>query len=74
MTCNGIAGGGAIDRGINTGGIDYKPSIDNGNDDDFKKNRFGAENFPGGLFTVPNPSGVVAYNNSMGVGEGGFQA
>lgn len=64
-------GAGAV-GGVKSTGIEYKP-IEN-NDDDFKKNRFGADNFPGGLFTVPNPSSSIAYGNSVGGDEGGFQA
>ncbi len=36
-----------------------------------KKNRYGAENYPGGLWTVPG--NTLAYSNNIG-DEGGFNA
>ena len=65
-------GGGSISDVKSAGFESRDYSVTKKEDDDIKRNRFGAENYPGGLFTVPN--NAVAFNNSIGGDDGGFQA
>lgn len=58
------------DVGVKFSGFDDKASYLKNDAEDPIKKKF--ENYPGGLFTVPNPS--VAYSNNVGGDEGGFNA
>ena len=56
---------------VKSTGYDIDYSFTKNGDEDVRKSRFGAENYPGGLFTVPDH--VMAMDNHIG-GDGGMQA
>lgn len=56
---------------VKSTGYDFDYSFTKNDDEKVRKNRFSDENYPGGLFTVPD--GAIAMNNHIG-GDGGMQA
>ena len=52
-------------------GFDYSFSFKDG-EDDLKKTKF--DNFPGGVFTMPNPNGVAFNHSTGGRDDGAFNA
>lgn len=51
--------------------FDYSFAVKDG-DDGVKKSKF--DNFPGGLFTVPNPNGVAFNHSTGGRDDGAYNA
>lgn len=66
-------GSSGIGTGVKAAGFgDYDYSSLDATKDDMKKTKF--DNFPGGLFTMPNPSGIAFNHSTGGRDDGAFNA